>query len=589
MTYYSFDGAFQNLNSAIDGIGKRLQEQRDTEANLAAFDAWQRQTGQTQPQQPVGVPARSPLLSLGRGDDYFGRTASAESSGDPNARNPRSSATGLHQFLKGTWAGLMKSNPELGLTEDGRTDPEQSNRAMRAFTAQNADALRAKGVEPNDRNLYMAHFLGAGAAPNFIGAVQQDPSVPAASLVSAQVAAANRPVFFNRDGSPKTAGEVYERMTGRFGSESTAIAALGGGQPAPVQVAQAGSDARADLPPQGTDAGQAQGFAIPGAQPMTRQNSAPMVRALIANPGTRALGMQLWQSVMTGKNYDFQVVGDQLYRVDKAAGTASPVGITNPKAQLEMEGIRADIALKNKQLNATKDRQSIKGEDGALYSFDPQTGSYTRQIEGGPKSEEITSLRKEVQNLPSYKNIAQAAPIYKSMLETAGRDSKASDLNLVYGLGKIMDPTSVVREGEMVMVRNSAGLTENLIGAINSLNGGAALTPQTRQALMQEAHSRMQSYKDMFDQDTAQYDGIIKRRGMNRADVLPTFGEFKAYERKGVGGTPGQAGSKPTPVKPGSIPVPPSAVRALQSDPSRAAEFDAKYGAGMSERLLRGN
>ncbi len=75
-----------------------------------------------------------------------------------------------------------------------------------------------------------------------------------------------------------------------------------------------------------------------------------------------------------------------------------------------------------------------------------------------PASRDVTTnLRKEVQGLPSYKNFAQAAPIYRGMTEAAGRDTKAADLNLVYGLGKIMDPTSVVREGEIVMANDTQG------------------------------------------------------------------------------------------------------------------------------------
>lgn len=134
------------------------------------------------------------------------------------------------------------------------------------------------------------------------------------------------------------------------------------------------------------------------------------------------------------------------------------------------------------------------------------------------------------------------------------------------------------------MVRNSAGLSENLIGAINSLNGGAGLTPQTRAALMQEAYSRMQSYKQMFDQDTGQYDGIIRRRGMNRADVIPEFGEFSPFQPPKKAERP--AATVAPAVKPGSKAVPPAAVRALQADPSRAEEFDAHYGQGMSQRIL---
>ena len=117
------------------------------------------------------------------------------------------------------------------------------------------------------------------------------------------------------------------------------------------------------------------------------------------------------------------------------------------------------------------------------------------------------------------------------MVETAGRDTRASDLNLVYGLGKIMDPTSVVREGEMVMVKATGSLPDWLIGTINSVNGGAALTPETRDAIMNEAYSRMQSYDAAFAQDIEQYKGIVDRMGANPLDVIPSRSTPKPYER----------------------------------------------------------
>lgn len=145
----------------------------------------------------------------------------------------------------------------------------------------------------------------------------------------------------------------------------------------------------------------------------------------------------------------------------------------------------------------------------------------------------VSALRQEVQGLPSYKNLAQAAPIYTAMADAASKNTKASDLNLVYGLGKIMDPGSVVREGEMVMVKNAAGLSEQLIGAVNALQGGAALTPDTRIALMREAKGRLDAYKQSFEQDAQQYHDIATRNRMNPSDVLPQFPKATEFERAG--------------------------------------------------------
>lgn len=144
--------------------------------------------------------------------------------------------------------------------------------------------------------------------------------------------------------------------------------------------------------------------------------------------------------------------------------------------------------------------------------------------------EEAGNLRKEIHQLPSYKNYSQALPVYQSMVDAAPRNSKASDLNLVYGLGKIMDPGSVVREGEMVMVKNTGSLPEWLSGAINGLNGGQTLTPATRQQIMAEAFGRMQAYESAFNQDATGYRAIVDRNRMNPDDVMPNFGVVKPYQ-----------------------------------------------------------
>lgn len=166
--------------------------------------------------------------------DYLGTVRGVESGNNPTARNPNSTATGLDQFTQGTWNGLAKKYPELGLTPNGRTDPEQSTRAMEAFTRDNANALSKAGIPITPGNLYVSHFLGEAGGPRFIAGAMSNPDAPATQFVTPGAVSANRSIFLNRDGSPKTAGQVYAERTGRFGGGSDQVPTL------PTQTASNG-------------------------------------------------------------------------------------------------------------------------------------------------------------------------------------------------------------------------------------------------------------------------------------------------------------------------------------------------------------
>jgi len=191
---------------------------------------------------------------------------------------------------------------------------------------------------------------------------------------------------------------------------------------------------------------------------------------------------------------------------------------------------------------AAADPQSmINTGNGTI--FDPNTGKFITNPDapagGGANFDDISGIRKEVQGLPSYKNLAQATPIYNAMVETADRDSRASDLNLVYGLGKIMDPTSVVREGEMFMVQGINTLPDKVIEGINSvLTGTSTLSPSTREAILTEAYGRVKGYEDAFSTDSQTYKGLADRYKINPEDVLPGFEPLAPYAPKPAPGAP---------------------------------------------------
>ena len=76
-------------------------------------------------------------------------------------------------------------------------------------------------------DLYMAHFLGAGGAVTFLGALAAAPATAAAAILPA-AAAANRAVFYHRDGSARTVAEVYDRFAVKLGGVHTPLPARQG-------------------------------------------------------------------------------------------------------------------------------------------------------------------------------------------------------------------------------------------------------------------------------------------------------------------------------------------------------------------------
>jgi transglycosylase-like protein with SLT domain len=131
-----------------------------------------------------------------------------ESAGNPYAKAPTSSATGLFQFLNKTWLGTVaKHRPDIyENTQQAkllamRTDPVFCIEMGARFTEDNQ---RAIGMDCTGGDLYLAHFLGVGDARDFYHA---NPDTPADKLVSPQVIAANRSIFIV-NGRMQTAGEI---------------------------------------------------------------------------------------------------------------------------------------------------------------------------------------------------------------------------------------------------------------------------------------------------------------------------------------------------------------------------------------------
>jgi hypothetical protein len=314
---------------------------------------------------------------------------------------------------------------------------------------------------------------------------------------------------------------------------------------------------RGATPAQGALPTAAQAAAPPATNPLSRlpQETRERIAAGMSSrsPGARAMAQALLQSAISGEGVTTADAGNKIIVMDKRGNVVREMAKGEPNKGPEF-GVIGKDEFGNERYGWRDPRDksttpaapqgttqpTITGSDGKPIPIAPgidpkvirEAASKRAASEGMPASSEETSkLRNEIQGLPSYKNVAQAAPVYKSMMEAAGRDTRAADVNMIYGMAKIMDPGSVVRESEMTVAQAIATLPQQLQAAIKSqMTESGRLTPELRAQIMQEARSRITAYQGMFDQDAGMYRQIAKDQRMNEAHVLPTFGPFDEFK-----------------------------------------------------------
>lgn len=139
----------------------------------------------------VPLPAPSP---------YANAIQSRENTtGNPAAKNPNSSAVGNHQFLDETWLDVLgKYRPDLvrGKSRDEilqmRADPALSASMADVYARENTAALTQAGFEPTPANLALAHRFGAAGAAKILAAERANPNAPLSSVLPEEVLKVNK-------------------------------------------------------------------------------------------------------------------------------------------------------------------------------------------------------------------------------------------------------------------------------------------------------------------------------------------------------------------------------------------------------------
>ena len=229
--------------------------------------------------------------------------AAVESSLNPTAKAPNTSAAGLFQFTKATWDEQMMKNARKHNLDPstGPTDVNAATLMASEYIKSNKKSIQSVKSDPTMTDVYLTHFLGAGGARKLLSA---DPQEIAAKILPA--AAKHNASYFYDKGTPLTVGEVYSRIdkkitktAGDFGIDIKPSGELGGKKQAPSSAPGASSSsappaaASSSAPPSSPSAASQSGAAPStsategtGAKPSP---AAPVISTTAAAPAAGAI------------------------------------------------------------------------------------------------------------------------------------------------------------------------------------------------------------------------------------------------------------------------------------------------------------
>lgn len=135
-------------------------------------------------------------------------------------------------------------------------------------------------------------------------------------------------------------------------------------------------------------------------------------------------------------------------------------------------------------------------------------------------------LRNEFQaQVKPYVELGQA---YQKIETAAKNPSAAGDIALVYGFMKVLDPSSVVREGEFATAQNAGGIPDTVRNLYNKALDGQRLGEKIRSDFLQQARNLVESQRVMSNDLMTRYTDVAKNYKLDPNQVV--FDPFKRIQ-----------------------------------------------------------
>ena len=183
------------------------------------------------------------------------------------------------------------------------------------------------------------------------------------------------------------------------------------------------------------------------------------------------------------------------------------------------------------------------GEGGRLQPIrggpnDPRTGENRIRNE--------RELRREYEGATQeYRTVRQA---FQKVEASLAQGTGIGDVGGIFGVMKIFDPGSTVREGEAATVQNSGGVPETIRGLYNRVVTGERLTPAQRAEIVAVGRAQFGTYEQGYQSRVTDFTRMANDYGIDPRNIVGAD-EAPAPAPSGERLTPQQAAALPAGTK----------------------------------------
>lgn len=203
---------------------------------------------------------------------------------------------------------------------------------------------------------------------------------------------------------------------------------------------------------------------------------------------------------------------------------ARAAGLLGPQKMDEQRRADPFTEIGKRVLDKYGLRQGDQGYDQAFAEIESALTAEKAAEQKSKQAGTAADLRKEFQALPTVRNMGTIAESYERIVGAPA--SGVGDMALIFGLMKMQDPNSSVREGEYANAENAGGAFSKYGNLYNKILKGAVLTDELRGKFKSEGGRFYSAQRRLYEAEAENYREHAAGLGFDPAHVV-----FDRFER----------------------------------------------------------